>query len=383
MYNNIKNSSFRIFYPYNQLSESNSSKILNFRNDYNKFNYLNMSNSYNNFNNNNFNNNFNNNNKNFNSIYKNQKNNNLNSNVYKNDYYLNSKYNNNNNNNNHKSFMYNQYENDFINEKNNLNRSQIILNNNNNNSKNAYKILQQNFNPPKKILNKNNSTNNIMNRTPFINNRRYYTPFYLSNSQNSIDFKKKISSHLISKKLDYFNIYGNDKIHTDITNNEIFDKNNENSDFNEKKRIEKEYMNYNKNLVTNLKDIKEIEKNEENKKELNQNESIKKIFENFDKQNNKYINEKKNYYKLSLDDQIKINNELKHNDYISPFDKRSYFLGNSNLENNTILNPKIQYKTNKYLFPDIETPSQKLLLHSLTKENERKHQNIYFFVKNE
>ena len=27
--------------------------------------------------------------------------------------------------------MYNQYENDFINEKNNLNRSQIILNNNN------------------------------------------------------------------------------------------------------------------------------------------------------------------------------------------------------------------------------------------------------------
>lgn len=378
MYDNIKNSSYRIFYPNNQLSQSNSSEILNFRNEYNKYNTLNMSNSYNNYN-------YDYNNNNFNSIYKNQKiNNNLSSNAYKNDYYLNSKCH------NDKSFMfnnynkeYNQYKND-IKENNNLNRSQIILNSNN--SKNTYKILQQNFNPPKKILlNKNNSTNNIINRTPFIlnNNRKYFTPFYLSNSQNSIDFKKKISSHHITKKLDYYNLFGNDKIHTDITNNEIFDKYDNNSDFNEKKRIEKEYMNYNKNLVSNLRDIREIEKNEENKKEINQNESIKKILENFEKQNNRYINEKKNYYKLSLDDQIKINNQLKHNDYISPFDKRSYFLGNSNLENNTILNPKIQYKTNKYLFPDIETPSQKLLFHSLTKENERKHKNIYFFAKNE
>jgi len=63
MYDNIKNSSYRIFYPNNQLSQSNSSEILNFRNEYNKYNTLNMSNSYNNYN-------YDYNNNNFNSIYK-------------------------------------------------------------------------------------------------------------------------------------------------------------------------------------------------------------------------------------------------------------------------------------------------------------------------
>ncbi len=76
---------------------------------------------------------------------------------------------------------------------------------------------------------------------------------------------------------------------------------------------------------------------------------------------------------------------LDQNDYfdVNPYNNKSINLGQSGLKYNTILNPRVQYKTNKYLFPDIETPSQKLLFHSLTKENERKHQNIYFFAKNE
>jgi hypothetical protein len=39
---------------------------------------------------------------------------------------------------------------------------------------------------------------------------------------------------------------------------------------------------------------------------------------------------------------------------INPYNLRKYDIGNTNLKYNTILNPKIQFKFNKYIFPKIK-----------------------------
>ena len=46
---------------------------------------------------------------------------------------------------------------------------------------------------------------------------------------------------------------------------------------------------------------------------------------------------------------------LNKNDYVdvNPYNSRGNYLGESNLKNNTILNPRIQFKLNKYIFPTI------------------------------
>ena len=38
---------------------------------------------------------------------------------------------------------------------------------------------------------------------------------------------------------------------------------------------------------------------------------------------------------------------------INPYTNKSIDLGKSNLKYDTILNPRMQFKTNKYLFPEI------------------------------
>ena len=51
---------------------------------------------------------------------------------------------------------------------------------------------------------------------------------------------------------------------------------------------------------------------------------------------------------------------LNKNDYVdvNPFNNRETTLGQSNLEYNTILNPRIQFKVNKYIFPKIVNSNQ-------------------------
>ena len=38
---------------------------------------------------------------------------------------------------------------------------------------------------------------------------------------------------------------------------------------------------------------------------------------------------------------------------VNPYNHRNYFLGNSSISNNVILNPQDQYKSNRYIFPQI------------------------------
>ena len=46
---------------------------------------------------------------------------------------------------------------------------------------------------------------------------------------------------------------------------------------------------------------------------------------------------------------------LNKNDYVdvNPYNSKGNYLGESNLQNNTILNPRIQFKINRYIFPKI------------------------------
>ena len=46
---------------------------------------------------------------------------------------------------------------------------------------------------------------------------------------------------------------------------------------------------------------------------------------------------------------------LNRNDYfdVNPFNNKSVTLGKSNLKYDTIMKPKIQFKINKYIFPEI------------------------------
>ena len=181
---------------------------------------------------------------------------------------------------------------------------------------------------------------------------------------------------------------GSVKERTDITNNELFDKykignNNEYMDYKDKY---KEISMFNKLFVENKNKEKLIENNYNILNERNQLKKENDIYNKMiiqDKLNNK---EKQIIYKNLLDNQVnhiiqnKLTNEnlsykdfikniaydrqkmktpirefLNKNDYVdvNPYNSRGHYLGESNLKNNTILNPRIQFKLNKYIFPKI------------------------------
>lgn len=174
---------------------------------------------------------------------------------------------------------------------------------------------------------------------------------------------------------------------TDITNDEVFDKykygeNKEYLDYCNKNR---EYQLYNQFLIEEKNKRKKCEEmnniiNE--KREINNEENFYKILL---KEDRKEMINKQRYYKKCLDEQIKntisnklVNENLKYSDIfgnniyyekrnktpmrqflnknnyveVNPYNcNRKYDLGESDLENNTILNSRIQFKMNKYMFP--------------------------------
>lgn len=175
---------------------------------------------------------------------------------------------------------------------------------------------------------------------------------------------------------------------TDVTNDEIFDKytTGNNHDYLDYIDKYKEISLYNKLVMENKKKQKKLE-NDYNI--LNERNKIKQDNEYYNKlfiEDQLKLKEKQKKYKNSLDNQIKhiienkLNNEnlsyrdfiknnaydrqkmktpvrefLNKNDYVdvNPYNNRRSYLGESNLENNTILNPRIQFKINKYIFPKI------------------------------
>ena len=243
----------------------------------------------------------------------------------------------------------------------------LIKNNGNNgyfnqynvvNNKNSNLLFRNKFNK----LSKSRSTGSI-----------FQNSFYLSNIDNN---EKKINLN----KTKYMG-----KRRTDITDNELINiyDNNENGFFDyrnkkmeyllDNKRIIEEKMNQQKMNIYNskLQEKKEIERKN-------------KYFNDLKLQNMINLKNEKMKYKNMLDEQIKdnINNKLlnenltfkdvienqnyliKRNETpdriflnknrfveVNPYNHRNYFLGNSSLENNVILHPQDQFKTNKYIFP--------------------------------
>ena len=180
-------------------------------------------------------------------------------------------------------------------------------------------------------------------------------------------------------------VYGIKKTISDITNDEIFDKNQKNQEYKDYISMNKNYDEYNEKLMEQKNILKENNINQNMLLEEQKNKESEKYYKQLDYDEKLFEKEKKMCYKKLLDEQI--DNEimrLKNNQYkeiypykyipfnnqnnipsyillnrkksidINPYNLRKYDIGNTNLKYNTILNPKIQFKFNKYIFPKIK-----------------------------
>ena len=215
--------------------------------------------------------------------------------------------------------------------------------------------------------------------------KQYNTPINRYNLQSPKSYRERYDV-----KSNEF--YGRRKKLTDVTNTDLYDKNYSNKEYNDYLSISKDFSNYNKETFQKKNKIKEdnIYKSlyyEEQKNKESQNFFKKKVFEE-----QLYEKKKKILYKNMLDEQInnqimriKDNSELRNSSLnlmkclphinikekipsyillkrrkfidVNPYNKRKYDLGNTSLEYNTIINPKIQFKINKYLFPSLKKSS--------------------------
>jgi hypothetical protein len=195
-----------------------------------------------------------------------------------------------------------------------------------------------------------------------------------------------ILNKFVSFPKHYIYNHFNGKRSTDITNNDIVDKylpgnNREYLDYIHKK---KEFELFNRRFLENKNNLRESERNKLILKERHQMDEANKYFKKAILKDALYRKKKKIYYRDELDNQMehflenKLVNEnlpysqfLKNKDYnrmatpmmkylnkndyfdVNPFNNKSLDLGKSNLKYDTILNPRLQFKTNRYLFPEI------------------------------
>ena len=263
--------------------------------------------------------------------------------------------------------------------------------------------------------NNNKSNNNNINNLKFSFNsipykiklnvkkdKNIFHNYHIDNIDNRMNKSKScediFANRFYLSKLDEYdhfpqikNLYRHDylgKKKTDITNNELINNmedNNKNGYYDycqkkyeiflDNKKMLEEKLNQKKN---NLQNAKIKEQNEMKMKNI--------YFNNLNIQKLINLKNAKIKYKKSLDEQIKnnINNKLlnenltfkdiiqsqayliKKNNVsdrvflnknkfveVNPYNHRKYFLGDSSLKNNVIINPQIQYKYNKYIFPEI------------------------------
>ena len=243
---------------------------------------------------------------------------------------------------------------------------------------------------------KENSSNNNINyldnhNKSHINNSRVGNRIYKSFSTGNIFQNNYYLSNFEPTK-NQINLHNNKymgKKRTDITNDELINmrENNENGyyDYCNKKL---ELLLDNKKIVENKLNQEKINKYNSRMQEQNEIKIRNKYFNNLKAQNILELKKSKLKYKNFLDVQIKnnINNKLFNenltlrdiiqNKYyllkksnipnrnflnkngfveINPYNHRKYYLGNSSLKNNVLLNPQVQYKTNRYIFPQISS----------------------------
>ena len=256
------------------------------------------------------------------------------------------------------------------------------------------------------------------------NQTQYYNNKFIKNfsSDNILHFNK-------NKKYDNNGYYGIIRDSTDITNNEIYDKNFYNKEYDDYYIKNKEYSEFNKKLMEIKNKDREINlfnkiNNEKNKLLENKN------YYNNIEMNNKLIAQQKKYeYKKVLDEQVKTKAKTKlynenftvnqvninpqyykdfdsniyYNDNsskkernptpkfinnnkfveVNPYNKKKYDLGNSYLKNNPILYPHIQYKFNKYIFPNNNNNNFTMGNRSLSTSQLNPIINYHFISKND
>ena len=274
-----------------------------------------------------------------------------------------------------------------------------------NNSVCSINIDKKILEPLSMQLKRNNSF--IISKGSMLNNSRndLCTDLYNNNIEEDNNNNK---NHLILSQNDIYNnpeykhmnildkftlypkqyIYNkfNGKKRTDITNKEIWDKIQPptNQDYIDYIYKHKEVDLFNKRLIERKNKLIMSERNKIIMKERKVLKEGDDFFKRAKLKEALYNKNKIKYYKNQLDYQMKhflenkLHNEnlkysqflknkdynrlkspimkyLNQNDYfdVNPFNNRSINLGKSNLKYDTILNPKIQFKTNKYLFPEI------------------------------
>lgn len=226
-------------------------------------------------------------------------------------------------------------------------------------------------------INREENNNNKMSNLILSENDVYFNPRY--KHMNILDKVTLFPKQYIYNKF-------NGKKRTDITNKEIWDKFQAptNQDYLDYIYKNKEVDLFNKRLIE-CKNKKII--SERNKIILRERNVIKEgneFFKRVKLKEDLYNKNKIKYYKNQLDNQMKhflenklckenlkysqflknkdynrlktpIMKFLNKNDYfdVNPYNNKSIELGKSNLIYDTILNPRIQFKTNKYLFPEI------------------------------
>ena len=230
----------------------------------------------------------------------------------------------------------------------------------------------------------NNEKNNlILSQNDIYNNQNY-------KHMNILD------KFTLFPKYHYIYDKNNGKRRTDITNNEIVDKvlPETNKDYIDYIYKNREIDLFNKRMLARKNNLKLSERNKIILKERNLMKEKENYFKRVCLKDALYNKNKIKYYKSELDHQMdhflenKLNNEnlpysqflknkdynrlktpimkyLNQNDYfdVNPFNNKSLNLGKSNLKYDTLLNPKIQFKTNKYLFPEIVNKNNYSTIH--------------------
>ena len=256
-------------------------------------------------------------------------------------------------------------------------------------------VLQPTTTPFKKI----NSNTNL--RQKFLSNYNDYVfnagkndknggNLYLSQSDlyTNPDYKHMniLNKYVVFPK-QYNYQYFNGKRRTDITDDEHVDKyilEETNKDYLDYIHKKKEYERFNQRFLEYKNNLREKERNKIILRERIQNDQAYKYWKKAILKEDLYRRKKKRYYRNELDNQMehflenKLINEnlpyskflknkdynrmptpimkyLNRNDYfdVNPYTNKSIDLGKSNLKYDTILNPRMQFKTNKYLFPEI------------------------------
>ena len=287
------------------------------------------------------------------------------------------------------NLRYNNNQNKDINNKgeNSNENTPLIIN------KNNYYYRKRNTpNQSMNFLNKGNNNNIVTNR---VGNRMYKSQssgnifqnnFYLSNSNFEQGKNSGLNNNINHNS--HFNEYMG-KRKTDITNNELINIRGNNGFYDYCNKQVEIFLD-NQRMMEEKKNREKISKYNSRIQEQNEINLRNNFFNNLNAQNLLELKNSKIKYKNVLDEQVQnnINNKLfnenltlgdvvlnkfylknksnaPNSDFlnknrfveVNPYNHRNYYLGNSSLSNNVILNPQDQYKSNRYIFPQI--PSNK------------------------